>query len=275
MSVTFTKLFSSITESTIWCEPDHVRITWITMLAMADRRGRVWASIPGLANRARVTIQQAEDSIRRFKLPDAYSRTPDNEGVRIADIDGGWVLLNHAKYRETRDEEARLAYKAEKQAEYRAKKKNVDSSGQKLTQVSTVDSGSHNADADADAEACVSTHTDSAGGLGISSNRMAFEKFYAAYPVKKRDRAAWREWLRLPFGLTLDEILSAVERQKKSDQWKRGVIPNPDTWLSAGQWNDEVKVTEGIQQKDSGVEYDFVERPDGAFEAVPKVGGAK
>jgi hypothetical protein len=49
MSVTFTKLFSSITESTVWDEPDRVRLVWITMLAMADKHGRVWASVPGLA----------------------------------------------------------------------------------------------------------------------------------------------------------------------------------------------------------------------------------
>jgi hypothetical protein len=37
----FTKLLSSITDSTIWGESDGVRIVWVTMLAMADRRGRV------------------------------------------------------------------------------------------------------------------------------------------------------------------------------------------------------------------------------------------
>jgi hypothetical protein len=106
MSLTFTKLFSSITESTIWSEPDHVRLCWITMLAMADRRGRIWGSIPGLANRARLSVDQVEDALTRFQRPDKYSRTPDHEGRRVEKIDGGWRLLNHAKYREIRDEEA-------------------------------------------------------------------------------------------------------------------------------------------------------------------------
>ena len=69
------------------------------MLAMADSKGRVWASIPGLANRARVTVQQVENALITFKSPDHYSRTPDNEGRRVEDIDGGWRLLNHEKYR--------------------------------------------------------------------------------------------------------------------------------------------------------------------------------
>jgi hypothetical protein len=108
MSITFTKLFSSITESTIWAEPDHIRILWITILAMADRKGRVWSSIPGLANRARITIPQVEEGIDRFLSPDEYSRTDDNEGRRIAKIDGGWRLLNYDKYRSIQDDEAVL-----------------------------------------------------------------------------------------------------------------------------------------------------------------------
>lgn len=113
MSTTFTKLFSSITESTVWCEPAHTRLVWITMLAMADRRGRVWASIPGLANRARVPLEDAEKALATFLAPDRYSRTPDNEGRRIEPIDGGWQLLNHAKYREMRDDEVRREYQRE------------------------------------------------------------------------------------------------------------------------------------------------------------------
>ena len=113
MSMTFTKLFSSITESTIWVEPYATRIVWVSMLAMADRKGRIWASVPGLARRAGVTLEECEVALHRFKSPDKYSRTPDNEGRRIADIDGGWQLLNYEKYRSIRDEEARREYQRE------------------------------------------------------------------------------------------------------------------------------------------------------------------
>lgn len=106
MSITFTKLFSSITESTVWCEPDRTRLVWITMLAMADRRGRIFASIPGLANRARVPVEDCRVAIDTFLSPDRYSRTPDNDGRRIEPIDGGWRLLNHEKYRNLKDEES-------------------------------------------------------------------------------------------------------------------------------------------------------------------------
>lgn len=106
MSVTFTKLFSSITASTIWAARDQTRIVWITMLAMADQHGRVWASIPGLANIARVSIPDTEVALAELMGPDKYSRTKENEGRRLEEIDGGWRLLNHAKYRAIRDEES-------------------------------------------------------------------------------------------------------------------------------------------------------------------------
>jgi hypothetical protein len=108
MSVTFTKLFSSITESTVWCEKDRTRLLWITMLAMADRHGRVWGSIPGLAT---------------FLSPDRYSRTPDHDGRRIEPIDGGWRLLNHSKYRDLRDEESQREAKRIYMANRRKKEK--------------------------------------------------------------------------------------------------------------------------------------------------------
>ncbi len=100
MSLSYSKLFSSLPESTIWTEPLHVRVVWITLLATCDREGRIWASVPGLAKRSNVTLEQAQEALGRFMAPDRYSRTPDHEGRRIEPIDGGWRLLNHAKYRE-------------------------------------------------------------------------------------------------------------------------------------------------------------------------------
>lgn len=117
----YTKLFNSILHSTIWSEPHETRILWITMLAMSDRNGCVNASIPGLARMAGVSIDQCKDGIQKFLSPDPYSRTPDNEGRRIEQIDGGWHLLNHGKYREMMSLEERREYNRRKQAERRAK----------------------------------------------------------------------------------------------------------------------------------------------------------
>lgn len=96
----YTKLFGSILDSTVWEASPEIRIVWITMLAMADRDGNVEASVPGLAKRAAVDRAYVEQALALFTAPDPDSRTKDFEGRRIEEIDGGWHLLNHGKYRE-------------------------------------------------------------------------------------------------------------------------------------------------------------------------------
>jgi hypothetical protein len=166
VSYTFTKLFSSITESTIWVEPHPVRITWITMLAMADRQGRVFASIPGLANRARVTVEEAEKAIERFLSPDHYSRTPDNEGRRIEPIDGGWRLLNHAKYRALQDEETIKE----------SKRKWWHENKEQLEKTRKARSPSIQAEAEADAEADTDKNKDSSVGQVLHPTALPLRK---------------------------------------------------------------------------------------------------
>lgn len=102
----FTKLFSSITKSTVWCEPHTTVRVWITLLADCNRKGEIHGSVPGLAHLARVTIAECEAALNTFLAPDPYSRTPDNDGRRIEVIPGGWRLLNYGLYRERRDTDA-------------------------------------------------------------------------------------------------------------------------------------------------------------------------
>jgi len=96
----YTKLFSSIITSTIWQEDNQTRILWITMLALSDPDGRVEGSIPGLARMAGISITECQSALDKLKAPDPYSRTKENEGRRVQDIDGGWIIINRVKYRD-------------------------------------------------------------------------------------------------------------------------------------------------------------------------------
>ena len=100
MMAGYSKLFSSIVTSTIWCEDHTTRIVWISMLAMCDAHGFVSGSVPGFANLARVTIPEMEHAVDRLSSPDAYSRTKEFGGRRIEAVDGGWLILNYEAYRE-------------------------------------------------------------------------------------------------------------------------------------------------------------------------------
>lgn len=120
-------LFSSILDSTIWQEEDYVRITWITMLAMANNDGVVEASIPGLAKRAGVSIEQCLEALDILKKPDKFSRTQDFQGRRIQDVQGGWFLLNSGKYRDMIALEERRANNRKRAKIYRERKKQLES----------------------------------------------------------------------------------------------------------------------------------------------------
>ncbi len=145
----YTKLFSSMIHSTVWREADHVRIVWVTLMAMADLNGEIEASVPGLADAARVTVENCQDALRRLSAVDPYSRSKEHEGRRIESIDGGWVILNYAKYREklsaahTKEKTAervrrwRARQKCNEKSNTRNSKCNVGNYTQKQTQTQT------------------------------------------------------------------------------------------------------------------------------------------
>lgn len=121
--MSYVKLHSSITASTIWNAPDHTRILWITMMALADRDGIVEGSIPGLAVIARIPLPSAAIAIESFLSPDPWSRTKENEGRRIEAVEGGWRLLNYEAYREKLSEDNRRSNAAERAARYRERQR--------------------------------------------------------------------------------------------------------------------------------------------------------
>lgn len=126
-NLSFTKLFSSITDSSVWQESSDVRVVWVTLMAMSDPLGRVHAAIPGLARRANVSREATEKALAVFLSPDPDSRSKDHDGRRIEEISGGWRLLNYATYREMRDEEARKEKNRIYQERFRSKTESKES----------------------------------------------------------------------------------------------------------------------------------------------------
>lgn len=107
------KLHEAIVTSSIWNEDDATRIVWVTMLAIRDHKGFVGASIGGLAHTARVSVKACGEAVGKFLGPDPDSRTKEDDGRRIREVDGGWIIINHRKYSEARDEEGALARRSE------------------------------------------------------------------------------------------------------------------------------------------------------------------
>lgn len=133
----YTKLFGSIIDSTIWRESKETKIVWITLLAKCNRDGIVEASIPGLADAARVTIPECLSALEVLKKPDPYSRTKEHDGRRVEDVDGGWKILNHAKYRGKFSKSDRLEYQAHWQRGYRQRLKDQAESSRTINNPQT------------------------------------------------------------------------------------------------------------------------------------------
>lgn len=70
----------------------------------------------------------------------------------------------------------------------------------------------------------------------------SFTEFWKRYPKKVgKDKAlaAWKK--KSP---PIDDVLYALSWQIVSDQWRKGFIPNPATYLNDGRWQDEQPVTD-------------------------------
>jgi len=119
----WTPLYQQIIASSIWGTADHVRIAWITLLAVANKNGVAAVTVGGLARLANISHDKAQDAINVLSSPDADTLTQQNEGRRIERCDSGWRLLNWEKYREMAKAQLMREAQAEASARYRAKLK--------------------------------------------------------------------------------------------------------------------------------------------------------
>lgn len=116
----YVKLFQSILGSSIWAGPDAELRVWIAILALKDRTHVVRISPPGLATIARVSLEQCRAALEKFRSPDMDSTSKDYDGRKIEELpEGGFLVLNGAKYARMLSLEERREYQRIKQAEYR------------------------------------------------------------------------------------------------------------------------------------------------------------
>lgn len=254
MSDTYTKLFSSITESTVWGEPYSTRIVWVAMLAMSDAKGNVYGSIPGLARRANVTVQEAELALAAFMSPDQYSRTKDEDGRRIEEVDGGWKLINHAKYSAVRNAEERAAYKRDWDRKNRP-------SGHQRQKESESDSPTkvRQSPAEPTAPTTLALTPTPEKQKALVRQAARFPEFWDAYPVKKGKAEAEAKWKARGLDSIADRIITDVQARKASDrQWLDGYAPHGSTYVNGRGWEDDIETR---QTNGSGASSGYVPLP--------------
>ena len=200
------------------------------MLAMANSKGLVEASIPGLAVLARVSEKECREAMTCLEAPDKDSRSQEYQGRRIKKVDGGWMLLNYAKYRQKLSADERREYQTVKQREYRERDKNtfVDKSGLSST-VTTQ----------AEAEATTDTEEENTLSRVPLLGSVEFKAFYEAYPVKTGRKAALREWVVQRLDSIAYRVMVSLAAWKASERWNNlKFVPYPAKWLS-DQWKSE------------------------------------
>jgi len=238
MGETFTKLFSSITDSTIWSQDNETRLVWITMLAMADQEGYIGASVDGLARRANVPVEATERALTAFLSPDPRSRSQEHEGRRIATAERGWTLLNYKRFREMRDDDIRReGNRLNKQAQ-REREKLSRTSQQKSSKSSPVSLSRSDQDLDQipDTEHRSPVYP------------QEFETVWAKTGERGSKDPAFKVWVKVgrPTWSVIELPYAAYLRSERPMAGER-YIQNLSTWLTNRGWEKEWKPAASIR----------------------------
>lgn len=113
-------LWNTVVESSLWEEPPYVRVLFMTMLAIKDADFIVRSDEFRLHKKANISQEEVVKALKILTAPDRKRLIPQEfEGRRLEKVEGGWLILNGKKYREKMQKIKRSVYQANWQAEYR------------------------------------------------------------------------------------------------------------------------------------------------------------
>jgi hypothetical protein len=230
----FTKLDSGILQSSIMAEKPEVFKVWIALLASCDADGLARVSAVFLANACYLSQGVTDKCLDILSSPDKYSRTLENEGRRIERVDGGYFIINYAKYREFTvvhgDPNSPGAIRIRK---WREKQKSVTVTPVTLPNVTS-----------ASASSSPSSFLEERGvGEGTEKE---FQDFWNAWPVKEGEGDARIAFLELRKTVTIEELESAyggymnfLKYEKDENNFDRRA-KNAATWLTNDRWKEHI-----------------------------------
>lgn len=77
--------------------------------------------------------------------------------------------------------------------------------------------------------------------LEVTQTAYAFEDFYKDFPLHVGKKKASAIYARITEPNRL-LIKADIPKRMQSDQWKRGFVPHPTTYLNGERWNDDVVI---------------------------------
>lgn len=95
---TWSPLFSSVVESSLWDEPLHVRVLFMTLLALKEQDQVVRKNEYQLRRAANIEGVQVAEALKILSRPDRKRPNQEHEGRRIKEVADGWLILNGELY---------------------------------------------------------------------------------------------------------------------------------------------------------------------------------
>ena len=122
------KVFDSIYDGTLYGHWEAI-VTMQQLIVLATPDGVVDMMPQAIAARTSIPIDIITKGLKVLSEPDAYTRTPGEDGRRIVLLEDrrpwGWRLVNHQKYRGLRNAEEKRRADRERISEKRKKNRNV------------------------------------------------------------------------------------------------------------------------------------------------------
>lgn len=94
----YIRLWSTEITTSVWDQPKATKITWITMLLMADWTGLISYTEDEIAQIAHVSVEECAEAIIFLSSPDQNGENKEYDGRRIINTDNGWKILNFHRY---------------------------------------------------------------------------------------------------------------------------------------------------------------------------------
>lgn len=218
----FSLLWGSLLKSSLWIqESKETKLLWVAMLAMKDQNGVIKSSLVGLADSAKLTVDECRRSLVVLLSPDPNDSSKVEEGRRVREIPGGWEIINHGLYQFS-TEARRENWRLQKEAQRKREKEQIE---RRLKLVRGGGSQQEKLEIRAEADRI---------------EREA-EEVYEAYPRKVGKPAAMKaiaKQLRLhPFDL----VMTATQGFAKAwaGEADKSFCPHPSTWFNQERFKDD------------------------------------
>lgn len=213
-------------------EADSIIVIWFKLLCLAGKQNNCGVFL--INDRIPYTDKMLATIFRRKESTVHLALKTFEEFGMIEIIDNVITIPNWGKHQTLDKLEKKTEYMRDYMRDYRKKQKQIACKTNGKT-----NSNSNVSEADIDIYKDIDIEVDK--DVIDSAQNDAFDAFWKHYPKKvdkQKAKIAFKKVISKK-QITVDELIAAVERHKRSRQWQdASYIPNPTTWLNGSRWED-------------------------------------